>query len=115
MSLNRAAGVEEDCRNAWLQVGMSASIIQVQDDFHVWQQFGKNNSLMAILVKFCWVWRAAGERETATQSRPTLISVRLGFGAPFHLSRLQMVELQKVLKGGAAVVSKKVLKENYEV
>lgn len=34
--------------------------------------------------------------DSNTQTRPTLISVRLIFGAPFQFSRLQMVEQQKV-------------------
>lgn len=94
---------------------MSASIIQAQDDFHVWQKFVKNNFLMAILVKLCWVWRAAGEREAATLTSPTLTYERFFLeGAPFQLSRLQMVELQNVLKGGAAVISRKILKEDHE-
>lgn len=52
--------------------------------------------------------------DSNTLPRPTFISVRLVFGAPFQLSRLQMVELQKVFKGGADVVSKKILKEDDE-
>lgn len=52
--------------------------------------------------------------DSNTRTRLTLISVRLIFGAPFQLSRLQMVELQKVFKGGADVVSKKILKEDDE-